>query len=212
MTASRWSIFCNRVAGLGRALPPMHAISTSASGHQRVDDSDQRKFAGVIPASSCGRPRTAICRIRRRRSLDHPIGAQHHRLRNPDADRAGHFQVDYQFKSRGLLDRQIGGLGTVENPVDEVGAAAIELGVGSAVADRAVTLRRMNRLAQVSAAPAKVRSACAAARPETVAASMQPAFHLPCVQSPASTKLASPEPSASAAWPCCRPPTERSAR
>jgi len=50
----------------------------------------------------------------RRRSFDDPIGAPHHRLRNPDADGAGHFQVDYQLKSRGPLQRQIGELGTVE--------------------------------------------------------------------------------------------------
>src|SRR5262245_53532101 len=50
-------------------------------------------------------------------SLDHFIRSIQQRLRNDETDLLRRFQIDHQIKLRGLLDRQIGGLGSLENLV-----------------------------------------------------------------------------------------------
>jgi hypothetical protein len=51
----------------------------------------------------------------------HLVGAQQDCRRKLDADRLGGLQVDYQLELRGLLDRQVGGLRTLENLRDVLG-------------------------------------------------------------------------------------------
>jgi len=47
--------------------------------------------------------------------FDHFVGACQHRLRHSEAERLGGPEVDDQLKGRRLLDRQIGGLGALED-------------------------------------------------------------------------------------------------
>jgi hypothetical protein len=49
-----------------------------------------------------------------RRILDHFIRSIQQRLRNGETDLLRRFQIDHQFELRGLLDRQIGGLGSLQ--------------------------------------------------------------------------------------------------
>ena len=53
--------------------------------------------------------------------LDNLVGVHQHRLRHSEAKRLGGPEVDDQLEGRRLLDRQIGGLGAVEN-LSRVGA------------------------------------------------------------------------------------------
>src|SRR5262249_29523287 len=48
-------------------------------------------------------------------SLDDLVGSQQNRLRDHQAERPGGLKVDHQLEGRRLLDRQIGGLGTLED-------------------------------------------------------------------------------------------------
>src|SRR5215471_5762057 len=50
-------------------------------------------------------------------SLDHFIRSIQQRLRNAEIDLLRCFQIDHQLKLRGLLDRQIGGLGSLQDSV-----------------------------------------------------------------------------------------------
>jgi hypothetical protein len=52
-------------------------------------------------------------------SPDHLVGAQKRRRRHIEAKRLGVFRFSTNFKFGGLLDRQIGELGTFQNLVDE---------------------------------------------------------------------------------------------
>src|SRR5262245_12296956 len=65
-------------------------------------------------------------------SFDHLVGAHEERLRNGEANRLGGGQVDDEFKFCRLLDRDIGGLRSTEDLVDQLGSAAEQIGyVGS---------------------------------------------------------------------------------
>src|SRR5215470_18803766 len=55
--------------------------------------------------------------------LDHLIRPREHRLRNSQAKRLGGLEVDHQLELGGLLDGQVGGLGTLEDLV-HVGSGA----------------------------------------------------------------------------------------
>src|SRR5215831_18318493 len=48
-------------------------------------------------------------------SLDDLVGSQQNRLRDRQAERPGGLKVDDQLEGRRLLDRQIGGLGALED-------------------------------------------------------------------------------------------------
>jgi hypothetical protein len=52
------------------------------------------------------------------KSFDDLVGALQQRLRHREAERFGGLQIDDQFKYGRLLDRQIGGFGTVEDLSD----------------------------------------------------------------------------------------------
>jgi hypothetical protein len=48
-------------------------------------------------------------------SLDDLVGARKDRRRDRQAKSLGGVEIDHQLKRRGLLDRQVGGLGAVED-------------------------------------------------------------------------------------------------
>jgi len=53
-----------------------------------------------------------------RRSFDHLLGAQQNRRRYVQAKRFGGLQIHHQLEFGWLMNRQIGGLLTLENPAD----------------------------------------------------------------------------------------------
>src|SRR4029434_7247488 len=53
------------------------------------------------------------------RPLDHFVGAQQDRLRDSQAKRFGHLEVDHHLELRRLLDGEIAGLGAFEDLVDK---------------------------------------------------------------------------------------------
>ena len=53
--------------------------------------------------------------------FDHLVGAGEDQGRDRQAERRRGLQVDHQLEGRRLLDRQIGGLRPLQDPVDEVG-------------------------------------------------------------------------------------------
>jgi hypothetical protein len=52
-----------------------------------------------------------------RRLFDHLVGAAEQRKRDGEAERLGRREVDEKLNFRGLLDRQVGRLLALENPV-----------------------------------------------------------------------------------------------
>jgi hypothetical protein len=58
-------------------------------------------------------------------SSDHPIRPRQHIWRYRHADLLGSLEIDHQLEFRGLLDRQIGGLGSLQDFVHEVRDAPI---------------------------------------------------------------------------------------
>src|SRR5215831_17487673 len=62
-------------------------------------------------------------------SSDHVVRAQQQRLRDGESERLRRPEVDHQLELRWLLDRQLGGLGTLEDLVSEARELAIEIGV-----------------------------------------------------------------------------------
>ena len=50
--------------------------------------------------------------------FDHLIGALQERLRDGEAERLGGLEIDDQLEFRRWLDRQIAGLGALENTID----------------------------------------------------------------------------------------------
>src|SRR5262245_21859824 len=52
-------------------------------------------------------------------SLDHPVGTSQDERRDRHAERNGRSQVDDQLHCRRQLDREIAGLGALQDPVDE---------------------------------------------------------------------------------------------
>src|SRR5262245_27974429 len=65
--------------------------------------------------------------------LDHFIRSIQQRLRNGETDLLRRFQIDHQVKLRRLLDRQIGGLGTLQDSVHVIGYAPVAVRVVPAV-------------------------------------------------------------------------------
>src|SRR5215510_12615715 len=65
-------------------------------------------------------------------SFDHLVGSGEHRGRQVEAERLRSLEIDDQLVLGGLLNRQVGGLGALEDLVDVGGGAAIEIvGIGA---------------------------------------------------------------------------------
>ena len=89
-------------------------------GHQgRIGRSDQR-WCVQVPNPEVGEP-----------LFDHLVGAREQRSRDGEAQSLCGFQVDHQVEPGGLPDRQIGRLGSLQDPVDIAGiiARARETGI-----------------------------------------------------------------------------------
>src|SRR5215470_4401110 len=76
--------------------------------------------------SSRGRLRAGAGRGGGARLLDELVGADEDGLRDREPESLGSPQIDDQIEFRGLLDRQITGLGTFENFVDVKGQALVK--------------------------------------------------------------------------------------
>src|SRR3981189_1978375 len=61
-------------------------------------------------------------------SLNHPVRAQHQRLRDRNAERLGGLQIDDQLELRRLLDGKVGWLRALEDLVHVCGGASDEIG------------------------------------------------------------------------------------
>jgi hypothetical protein len=59
--------------------------------------------------------------------FDRLVCIHQQRLRNHDAEVPGGLEVDRQIEFHGLLDRQVGGLGASEDPVDVIGRTAMNV-------------------------------------------------------------------------------------
>ena len=61
--------------------------------------------------------------------LNHVIRLQQQRWGDRKTERFGGFEIDYQLKLRGLLHGDVGGLGALENLVDEGRRPTIDVGI-----------------------------------------------------------------------------------
>src|SRR4249919_1159902 len=71
-----------------------------------------------------------------RGSLVHLVGAAGERLWHGDSERVGCLEVDYQLELGGLLDRNVGWLGTLEDSINKGGRPAIHVRVSRAIPDQ----------------------------------------------------------------------------
>jgi hypothetical protein len=58
--------------------------------------------------------------MRRAASLDHLVGAGEDQGRDRETQRSRRFDVDHQFEPARLLDREVGGLGSLQDAIDEI--------------------------------------------------------------------------------------------
>src|SRR4051794_1961687 len=74
--------------------------------------------------------------------FDHLVGSNHQRRRNIEAKRLGGPQVDHQLELRGLLDRKVGWLRTLEDTLNVGGSPTIQVDVVRAIRNQCPILRR----------------------------------------------------------------------
>src|SRR5215472_6921728 len=72
-----------------------------------------------------------------RASFDHLVGAGEDRWRDGDAELLGSLEIDDQLEGRRLLDRQVGRLGTLEDPSGVKALLAIDSLDARSIADQA---------------------------------------------------------------------------
>src|ERR1700741_1366289 len=89
-------------------------------------------------------------RIAQPRALvDQVVRSQQEGGRNREAERPGGLAVEGQLELRGLLDRELAGLGALEDAIDVAGCPLVEVRIARAVAaepaDVYVLLRREDR-------------------------------------------------------------------
>ena len=78
--------------------------------------------------------------------LDHLIRPEKHRLRDCDADLLGGLEIDYELKLHRLLHWQIGGLGSLRDPVHEICDAPVAPSLISGVGHEPAGLYRFAAL------------------------------------------------------------------
>src|SRR6266481_6040872 len=66
--------------------------------------------------AAAGLTQVVTARARQSHSFDDLVGAGEDRWRDGEAKRLGGVEVDDQLEGRRLLDRQVGGLGALEDP------------------------------------------------------------------------------------------------
>src|SRR5262245_58795246 len=74
------------------------------------------------------------------RSLDRLVHSHEHCLRERDAERLRRLHVDRELERHRLLDRKIARVYSPENPIDEIGCAAVILHVVDAIAKQSALL------------------------------------------------------------------------
>src|SRR5438093_93421 len=96
----------------------------------RTPGRQSRSATLSVPAAPRWRVAYRTDRMRDRRrmragpSLDQLVRPEQHRPRDRQAERLGGLQVDHQLELRGLLDREIAGLGALEDLVHIDGGAS----------------------------------------------------------------------------------------
>src|SRR6266545_378707 len=101
---------------------PDHCIGVREAG---ADRGWPEKDAAWLRGARSTRDATGATRLRgarawsRRSLFEQAVGAQAKRVRNREAKRLCGLEVDDQLEARRPFDRQIGRLGTLEDPVDE---------------------------------------------------------------------------------------------
>src|SRR5438270_7866644 len=88
-----------------------------------------------VVSPSCCVPRARACR-RPLVSLNDFVRLQQQRLRDRQSERLGRLQVDYQLELGRMLDRELTGLGALENLVDVGSRSEVEVGVAGRVRDQ----------------------------------------------------------------------------
>ena len=90
--------------------------------------------------------------------FDHLIGALQERLRDGEAERLGGLEIDDQLEFRRWLDRQIAGLGALENTIDICRRTPVEVGQINAVRNKTATTRELAMFAAIRRASSFVSS------------------------------------------------------
>jgi hypothetical protein len=85
-----------------------------------------QEYQGGTNLATVGRKpdRAYIARISRCGSANHLVRLEEHGRRNGEAERLGGLEVDHQLELRGLLHREVGGLGALEDLVHIGGRAS----------------------------------------------------------------------------------------
>ena len=78
--------------------------------------------------------------------FDHFVGADHEGQRHVDAERLGGFEVDDQLESGGLLDGEVGGLGTLQDLVHVHCATPKQVVDVRAIGDQTAEIDKLARL------------------------------------------------------------------
>src|SRR5215813_5476583 len=87
--------------------------------------------------------------------LDHLIRPRQQRWRDGQAEGLGGLEVDDELELRGLLDRQVRWLGSLEDPIDVGGYTSVDLSVVGAIAHKSPGLNEVSELVECRQAMAR---------------------------------------------------------
>jgi hypothetical protein len=104
---------------------------TTAAGALRRPRAFQFRPVDLFPRQAGRLVRAIASALGVVRSFDHLIRPLEHSVWNRQSDLFRRFEVDDEFKLRGLLHRQVSGLGAFENLVDVTRCAPIQVSVES---------------------------------------------------------------------------------